>query len=153
MGVLNAWWPWKWWPWKRSGQAPAGGVQRRPVELSEVVVVQRAQRGAPPAGDAAGEREAYILELQDELARLCRQPSPLMQRLHLFLSIVEAQLQARIHRGTLPLTNEEFDHLLRAIRAIDDAEQANEALSLRKSLVESGYITVPPRVAKTHRRA
>ncbi|HEX2172293.1 MAG TPA: hypothetical protein VHL09_07605 [Dehalococcoidia bacterium] len=120
----------------------------------EDFVVRYAQRGAGPGGvEAVDDWEAYILELQEQLDRLCREPSPLMQRLHVCLSIVEAQTQIRIHRGTLPLTNEEFEQLLRAIRVVDNAEQADEALELRRSLIEAGYIAVPPRQRRARRRA
>lgn len=138
------------WPWRRARpDRPAVPAGRDPTVPD--VVIQRGQRTTPSdeSGDA---REAYIVELQEDLRRLCQQPSPLLQRLHLYLAIVEAQCQIRIHRGTLPLTNEEFDLLLRAIRTLDDAETAEAALALRKSLVETGDITVPPRLVKSRRR-
>lgn len=146
MGVLSGIWP-----WRREATGPAETV-RRPAASVESVIVRYAQRGAGESGPL-DERDAYVVELQEQLDRLCREPSPLMQRLHLYLSIVEAQTRIRIHRGTLPLTNEEFEQLLRAIRVIDDADQADEALELRRSLIESGYISVPPRQRRARRRA
>ena len=147
--------------WTRSGSSQAGLEKGHPPDVENGAIVRYAQRGvAPGKTRTAGtvprdvqpsDRDAHILELQDELARLCRDASPLMQRLHLFLSVVEAQCQIRIHRGTLPLTNEEFEQLLRAIRAIDDPDVADEALALRKSLVEAGYLTVPPRPRRARR--
>ncbi len=145
-------------PWKRSETSQAKPAKGRAGVVENVVLVRFAQRGAATPGGAAvdnpgpSDREAEILELQDELARLCREASPLMQRLHLFLSAVEAQCQIRIHRGTLPLTNDEFEQLLRAIRATDDPAVADEALTMRKSLIEAGYLTVPPRPRKPRRR-
>ncbi len=144
-------------PWKRSDSSQAMPEKGRANAVENVVLVRYAQRGAAPGGAAVGDagrsdREAQILELQDELARLCREASPLMQRLHLFLSAVEAQCQIRIHRGTLPLTNDEFEQLLRAIRATDDPEVADEALAMRKSLIDAGYLTVPPRPRRPRRR-
>ena len=145
-------------PWKRSESSQAKLEKGRAGVVENVVLVRFAQRGAATPGGAAvgdagpSDHEAEILELQDELARLCREASPLMQRLHLFLSAVEAQCQIRIHRGTLPLTNDEFEQLLRAIRATDDPAVADEALTMRKSLIEAGYLTVPPRPRKPRRR-
>ena len=140
------------WPWRRSTTRQATEVRSRSPSERQVADVRYAQRGSAAGDSEQPDRDAYVLELQEDLARLCRTPSPLMQRLHLYLSIVEAQTQIRIHRGTLPLTNEEFDQLLRAIRAVDDPEFADDALRLRKSLVESGYLTVPPRLTKGRRR-
>ena len=150
-------------PWKRSESSQAKPEKGRAGVVENVVLVRFAQRGAAAPGGAAvggaavgdagpSDREAEILELQDELARLCREASPLMQRLHLFLLAVEAQCQIRIHRGTLPLTNDEFEQLLRAIRATDDPAVADEALAMRKSLIEAGYLTVPPRPRRPRRR-
>ncbi len=144
-------------PWKRSDSRQAMPEKGRANAVENVVLVRYAQRGTAPGGAAVGDagrsdREAQILELQDELARLCREASPLMQRLHLFLSAVEAQCQIRIHRGTLPFTNDEFEQLLRAIRATDDPEVADEALAMRKSLIDAGYLTVPPRQRRPRRR-
>jgi len=159
------WWCLRWWcldqwrrilPWKRAERSQAKLEKGRANTVENVVLVRYAQRGTAPGGkvgDAGpSDREAEILELQDELTRLCREASPLMQRLHLFLSAVEAQCQIRIHRGTLPLTNDEFEQLLRAIRATDDPEVADEALAMRKSLIDAGHLTVPPRPRRPRRR-
>ena len=146
-------------PWKRSATSQAGGEKREAGDVDSFLIVRYAQRGPATPGETAPDedqrdRDAQIAELQDELARLCREASPLMQRLHLFLSAVEAQCQIRIHRGTLPLTNDEFEQLLRAIRTVDDTDLADQALAMRKSLVEAGYLTVPPRprTRKTRRK-
>lgn len=140
---------------RRSNDAGSGrtpGVRQVAADLDTLVRYARRPDGdAEPEGDA--ERDVVIAQLQNDLARLCREPSPLMQRVHLFLSVVEAECQIRIHRGTLPLTNEEFENLVQAIRAIDGPEDAETALQQRKSLAEAGYIQIPPRARRSRRRA
>lgn len=143
----------RWWPWHRTADA-SPAPSRRAAPTDDLTAIVRYARRTPAAtDDPAAERDAAIADLQAELARLCAEPTPLMQRLHLYLTIIEAECSIRIHRGTLPLTNEEFEQLLRGIRAVDGVEEADRALELRKSLVDAGYIRVPPRVRKGRRVA
>jgi hypothetical protein len=74
-----------------------------------------------------------------------------MQRLHLFLAVVEAQCQVRIHRGALPLSQEEFDQLLRGMRAAGATVAAEEARASREALMTAGYLSPPPRWKRARR--
>lgn len=143
----------RWWPWRRTVDTSPATVGYRSSSDDLIEIVRYARRQPAGADADPADRDSEIAELQSELARLCAEPSPLMQRLHLYLTIVEAECSIRVHRGTLPLTSEEFEQLLRGIRAIDGAEEADRALELRKSLVEAGFIRVPPRARKGRRVA